>query len=114
MTTLLKRGSLALLATAALTLAGCAGNKEGGCCDDAATNKSAAATTPAARVTTVNTVCPLSGEDFGSNTRSAELVGSYKGENVGFCCAGCAKKFDKMSDEKKSAALVAAKANKPM
>lgn len=111
MTKLLTRGSLALLA--ALTLAGCATNKESGCCDDAATDKAAAATaTPAARVTTVNTVCPLTGEDFGTKDRAATTVSNYKGENVGFCCPGCVKKFDKMSEEKKSATLVAAKANK--
>ncbi len=107
---------LALIMTSAalFALAGCATNKEGGCCDDSATKQTAAPATPTTRMTVVNTVCPLSGEDFGTNDRSSEVVRAYKGENIGFCCPGCVSKFEKLSDEKKAAALTAAKANKAM
>jgi len=36
----------------------------------------------------------------------------YKGQKVGFCCPGCTKKWDKMNDTQKDAALAAAIAKK--
>jgi len=117
MSSLKKLWSLASLASVVglLALAGCAANKD--CCKDdvkpaaAATDKAATKTTPVARVTVVNTVCPLSGEDLGSKDHTADVVRTYNGENVGFCCDGCGKKFDKMSDEKKAATLTSAKSH---
>ena len=112
-----KRGSLVLLATAALALTGCATPKEGGCCDDSGAKKATAApatAAPAGRVMVVNTICPLSGEDFDSKDRSTEVVSTYNGENIGFCCPGCVKKFDKMTDAKKAQVLTAAKSNVKM
>jgi hypothetical protein len=48
-----------------------------------------------------NTMCPVGG---GPVADSVSPI-AYKGKNVGFCCAGCAGKFAKMSDSEKDAML---------
>lgn len=45
-----------------------------------------------------NTVCPVGG---GPVSESVTPV-SYGGKNIGFCCAGCKGKFEKMTDADKS------------
>lgn len=89
--------------------AGCAGNKA--CCEagDAAAQKSTSG-----QVAVINTMCPVGGDDFGSKERPSELARTVSGQNIGFCCEGCVKQFDKMSEEKKAAVLSAATANKVM
>ncbi|MFN0132656.1 MAG: hypothetical protein ACKVW3_09030 [Phycisphaerales bacterium] len=85
--------------------AGCV--KDKACCDTG--DKTAAA-----RVSVINTMCPIGGDDFGEKTRPAELVRTHNGENIGFCCEGCVKSFDKKADAAKGEVLAAAKANKTL
>ena len=95
------RNVVVLASVAALfSLAGCASNK--------------AASGADSKVAVINTVCPIAGDDFESKERQANLVRTVDGKNIGFCCDHCTTKFDKMSDDKKKAALAAATANKAM
>jgi YHS domain-containing protein len=50
----------------------------------------------------VNTTCPIGKEQVDSSVTS-----TFNGQTVGFCCANCKGKFDKMSDADKSAKLSA-------
>jgi len=96
-----------LSSVAALGLvAGCA--SKGACCDSAAAAKSDA------NIAVVNTMCPIGSDDFGTKQRPAELARTWNGTSIGFCCEGCVKSFDKMSDEKKAEAAKAALANKAL
>ncbi len=52
---------------------------------------------------TVNTTCPIGNEPVDPKVTTA----SYKGQNVGFCCAGCKGKFEAMSDSDKAAKMAA-------
>lgn len=65
-------------------------------------------------VRVVNTHCPIAGSHtVGKNMlQDAALVREFKGQNVGFCCQHCLPVWDKMSDEKKQAALDAAMGKK--
>jgi hypothetical protein len=67
------------------------------------------AATATARVVTVNTVCPIGGDEFGS---APSATRTYKGTAVGFCCDHCTAKFDTMSDAEKENVVNLAKANK--
>ncbi len=89
-----------VLAAAALT--GCA-------CNDKKSEAAKPAATTTASVKTVNTVCPIGGDDFGN---SPSAVRTVKGTSVGFCCDHCTAKFDKMSDAEKDNVVNLAKANK--
>jgi hypothetical protein len=40
-----------------------------------------------------------------------ELTRDYKGQKVGFCCAGCPAAWDKLPDSEKDAKLAIAKGN---
>lgn len=55
-------------------------------------------------VTTVNHYCAVMLEDPVDPT----LVREHKGQRVGFCCAGCFKRWDAMNDAQKDAAVAAA------
>ncbi|MBX3376849.1 MAG: hypothetical protein KF678_07585 [Phycisphaeraceae bacterium] len=100
--------SAAILSAAALgLLAGCASNK-GACCDSSAAAKSDG------NVAVVNTMCPIGADDFETKQRPPELARNYKGTSIGFCCEGCVKSFDKMSEEKKAEVAKAALANKAL
>lgn len=101
---LITKGIPVLFAIAGLALAGCSTNKEGA---------AKAADVKPARMTVINTVCPMEPDDsFEATDRPAELVRTVNGQNIGFCCDHCTAKFDKMSEEKKAQVLSAAKANK--
>lgn len=52
-------------------------------------------------VKVANTVCPVMGKKLPAAGVSADLVREYKGRKIGFCCAGCPKKWDKLPDAKK-------------
>ncbi|MCA9293729.1 MAG: hypothetical protein KDA20_07945 [Phycisphaerales bacterium] len=54
-----------------------------------------------AQVSAVNQMCPVMNEPV----KASAGVVEYKGEAIGFCCPGCAKKFAGWSDEKKDAYL---------
>lgn len=52
----------------------------------------------------VNKVCPV----MGSPVDQANST-MYKGEKVAFCCKGCDKKFEKMTEAEKDAAVAKSK-----
>ena len=74
------------------SLVGCNSNKKTA---EAASDKSVALT---------NTKCPYSGGPVNPNVTS-----EYKGQTVGFCCAGCQGKWNKASDADKDAMLAKTK-----
>lgn len=101
--------TLLIASVASLSLLGACANK-GACCD---TTANAAAKSDGS-VAVVNTMCPVGGDDFETKTRPTDLARTWNGTSIGFCCEGCVKQFDKMSDEKKTATATAAVANKAM
>lgn len=113
--------SLASVLTLAglLAIAGCANTNKECCTDGAKADSKAAATTTAAaparnaegRIITVNSLCPIGEDDFGSKDRPDALARTYNGQSIGFCCDHCVTKFDKMDDAHKSGVLKAAQAN---
>ncbi|MBY0313212.1 MAG: hypothetical protein K2W85_14165 [Phycisphaerales bacterium] len=66
------------------------------------------------KVRVVNAMCPIAGSHgVGKDmVQDAALVREFKGQNVGFCCQHCLPVWDKLSDEKKQAALDAATSKK--
>ncbi|MBK7406163.1 MAG: glutathione S-transferase [Phycisphaerales bacterium] len=48
-----------------------------------------------------NTTCPISGEPVSADIKTV----SFQGKTVGFCCNGCAAKFNALTDEQKAAKL---------
>lgn len=83
----------------AATLGGCKCNKCKECCGECKDQASAA---PAGFL---NATCPMSGEALTADSAAV----SYKDGKVGFCCQGCADKFEKMSDADKANTLAHAK-----
>lgn len=76
----------------------------------ASTDKKAdAAATTSAKMVTVNTTCPIGGDEFGTAPSEVRTV---KGTSIGFCCDHCTAKFDKMTDAEKENVVNLAKANK--
>ena len=75
-----------------------------------AASGSAAPTAASGR--TVNSVCPMMGGKFDPNKIAPELVVAYKDGKVGFCCAMCIPKWNKLSDTEKDKKLAAALAGK--
>ena len=76
-----------------------------GCKKPADTGGGGATTKPADTVATVNAKCPIMGNTFNSAKVAPELVREFAGQKVGFCCAGCPDKWDKLSDMEKTAKL---------
>ncbi len=54
------------------------------------------------QVSAVNTKCPIMGSDV-----DPAVTTEYNGQTVGFCCAGCIGKFNKLSDAEKAEKLAA-------
>ncbi len=79
-------------------LSGCASN-----------SKAAAADGP---VTTINSICPVQGDEFDHTNVDPSHMREWKGKRIGFCCSSCYKTFDKMSDAQKDEVLARAEANK--
>jgi hypothetical protein len=74
------------------------------------TDKKAESTSAAtAKVATINTMCPIGGDEFGTAPSSTRTV---KGTTIGFCCDHCTAKFDKMTDAEKENVVNLAKSNK--
>jgi len=65
------------------------------------------ANNPAPSPGAVNSRCPVAGEPIDGKT-----MVSFQGQNVGFCCAGCASKWNAMTDAQKQAKLTAATTTK--
>ena len=58
----------------------------------------------------VNTNCPImSGSKLNPEKITPDLIREFKGQKVGFCCAGCPRKWDGLSDADKEKALAKAK-----
>ncbi len=57
----------------------------------------------------LNARCPIMGGKLDWSKVSGKLTRDYKGGKVGFCCAGCPKRWDGLSDEQKDAALAKSK-----
>lgn len=92
---------IALAVAAAALLAGCASSSQ-----------STSAKTPAGTVKVINTKCPVAGGAY--NPEGKGVARAYKGAEIGFCCGGCAARFDAMSDVEKDNILNLARANKVM
>jgi len=56
----------------------------------------------------VNTKCPMMGGKVDPKKVPEKLVRKFKDQAVGFCCAGCPEKWDKLSDEDKAKKLAIA------
>lgn len=82
----------ACLATAALTMGACQSSQK-------------ASDAGSMAVKADNSACPIAG---GPVNASLSPI-AYKGKNVGFCCAGCAGKFTKMSDAEKDTVIATMK-----
>ena len=65
----------------------------------------AGAKAPAADAGVVNVKCPIMGGAINPAKVPDNLTRTYKGQKVGFCCAGCPDAWDKLSDEQKDAKL---------
>ena len=50
----------------------------------------------------INTKCPMMGGKVDPAKVPASLVREFGGKKIGFCCAGCPKKWDKLPDAKKT------------
>lgn len=96
--------ALTLLASLAL-LSGCAHHGAYSSAEDESRCKEVKPGT----ISSVNSMCVIMNED----PVDPELKPvDFKGQKVGFCCAGCIPKWNKMSDTEKSAALAKAVAIK--
>jgi hypothetical protein len=101
-----------VLAVAALLNIGCrsSANQAGAATASSATTASSAATATkpaAASAKVVNTICPIEGGAVDPNKVPDSLTREFKGQKVGFCCAGCPAKWDALSDAEKEAKLKA-------
>lgn len=64
--------------------------------------------------TFANAVCPMMGSPIKSEKVTADLMREYKGQKVAFCCAGCPKAWDKLTNSQKEEKLTKAKAKPSM
>ncbi len=81
----MSKTTMAVFAAAALLLGACSGQS----------------TNDAEEIAFLNANCPMMGNPIEAE---GEIV-SWQGHTIGFCCDGCAPKFEKLSDEEKVAAL---------
>lgn len=61
----------------------------------------------ASPVVLANAVCPIMGGEA-----QGDVTVEWDGKNVGFCCAPCIEKWEKLSDEEKGSKLAEAAAGK--
>ena len=54
-----------------------------------------------------NSRCPIMGSAINLDSVAANLTRDYKGQKIGFCCAGCPSAWDKLTDAEKQAKLSA-------
>lgn len=52
-----------------------------------------------------NTKCPIMGHPIDPKRVPDHLIREYKGQKIGFCCAGCPEKWDGLSTAQKEAKL---------
>jgi hypothetical protein len=81
-----------------------------GCSEEAEPKKTPTETTAAAapRAVVVNTTCPIMGNPVDPSKVPDSLYRTYKKQGVGFCCGGCPKKWDALSDSDKASKLAKA------
>ncbi|MFP3938016.1 MAG: hypothetical protein ACLFVW_06705 [Phycisphaerae bacterium] len=60
---------------------------------------------PATDAGVVNDRCPIMGSSIDPGNVPEELTREYKGRKIGFCCGGCPRAWDRLSDEQKQAKL---------
>ena len=90
---------------AVVALGACHGNTK-----TAAEDQSMCKAVKPGTVTSVNYYCVVMLED----PVDPSVMRDYKGQTVGFCCPGCLKKWDAMTDAQKDAAIkVAVAKGKP-
>jgi hypothetical protein len=53
----------------------------------------------------VNARCPIMGSPINADKVNADLIRTYQGKKVAFCCAGCPIDWDRLSDAQKTAKL---------
>ncbi len=80
--------AILIVATTALMLGGCQSG-----------SKSTAKAAPGM----LNATCPFSDQPVGEGAPSSD----WDGETVGFCCAGCAMRWDAWTDEQKNNYVIA-------
>jgi len=56
-----------------------------------------------------NVRCPIMGLPINPDKVAGNLVRSYKGQNIAFCCAGCPAQWEKLTDAEKDAKLAKVK-----
>lgn len=57
-----------------------------------------------------NTKCPIMGHPINPKNVPDNLIREYKGQSIGFCCAGCPERWDALSEAQKKAKLKAQQA----
>lgn len=53
----------------------------------------------------INSNCPIMGSKIDPDNVPEKLTREFEGEKIGFCCAGCPKQWDNLSDQEKRAKL---------
>ncbi len=81
-----------------LSLAGCASSSKSASPDDVP-------------VATINSVCPIQGDEFDRTNVDPSHAREWNGKKIGFCCSSCYKSFDRMTDAQKNEVLARAEAN---
>jgi hypothetical protein len=56
-----------------------------------------------------NSRCPIMGSAINPDSVAANLTRDYKGQKIGFCCAGCPSAWDKLTDAEKQVKFSAVK-----
>ena len=97
-----QRMVLAAALLASFSLAACNAHKTSAAAEDETMCKQVKPGT----VATVNHYCVIVNDD----PVNPDVVREYKGQKVGFCCEGCIKDWNAMSDTQKDAAVKAAEA----
>lgn len=92
---------LVLAAVAAAGLAGCQNNQK----TEPAASSDGDANVRMVSSNYVNTKCPM----MGSPISGERTTVAYNGQRVGFCCPGCAGKWESLTDAQKAEKFAAAK-----
>ena len=61
----------------------------------------------------VNAKCPITGNEIDPEKVPPACRRNFDDKIIGFCCTGCPKKWDKLTDEEKKESLAKAMAPKP-
>lgn len=102
----LTRAAMLGIAVSAFALTGCKTTDACQDCDDAGAccgdpNCEGDCEAKEATLGASNETCPFSGEPVDSSIQTV----SFQGKEIGFCCAGCASKFAKMTDAERASLL---------